>query len=204
MSPLTAPIGSRFPGLNPGNQFNYATRFAPGGQVSNLSAQRGRRRRQAPELRRPVAGGLRQPGRVQLRRQEPDPADRPVLAPPDLHPALPPRRRAGRGPREPDAGRALPALSGASLRQVPPGVHRHRPDRRNGPELRLDVQPGRLLDGRQYRPGRRLHPGDRRPRSRSTSTARTSPTSSGSSSSTSSSSRARPRACRSSRSTRQG
>ena len=37
MSPLTAPIGARFPGLNPGNQFNYATRFAPGGQVSNLS-----------------------------------------------------------------------------------------------------------------------------------------------------------------------
>lgn len=36
ISPLTAPINSRFPGLNPGNQFNYATRFAPGGQISNL------------------------------------------------------------------------------------------------------------------------------------------------------------------------
>jgi len=36
MSPRTAPIGAGFPGLNPGNQFTYATRFAPGGQISNL------------------------------------------------------------------------------------------------------------------------------------------------------------------------
>ncbi|WP_165244763.1 TolC family protein [Paludisphaera soli] len=35
-TPSTSPLGAGFPGLNPGNAFNYATRYAPGGQVSNL------------------------------------------------------------------------------------------------------------------------------------------------------------------------
>jgi hypothetical protein len=36
MSPQTPPIGAGFPGLSPNNSFNYNTRFAPGGQISNL------------------------------------------------------------------------------------------------------------------------------------------------------------------------
>jgi hypothetical protein len=36
-SPVTAPIGAGFPGVNPINQFLYQTRLAPGGQVSTLS-----------------------------------------------------------------------------------------------------------------------------------------------------------------------
>jgi hypothetical protein len=37
MSPLTAPLGSRFPGVVPANQFLYQTRVAPGGQISTLT-----------------------------------------------------------------------------------------------------------------------------------------------------------------------
>jgi hypothetical protein len=37
LSPLTAPIGARFPGVVPANQFIYQTRVAPGGQISTLN-----------------------------------------------------------------------------------------------------------------------------------------------------------------------
>jgi hypothetical protein len=37
MSPQTAPLGSRFPGVVPVNQFIYQTRVAPGGQISTLT-----------------------------------------------------------------------------------------------------------------------------------------------------------------------
>jgi len=37
LAPLTSPLGAGFPAGNPGNVFNYQTRYAPGGQFSNLS-----------------------------------------------------------------------------------------------------------------------------------------------------------------------
>lgn len=36
LSPSTSPLGAGFPALNPGNVFNYQTRYSPGGQVSAL------------------------------------------------------------------------------------------------------------------------------------------------------------------------
>ncbi len=37
MSPITSPNGAGFPGVSPINQFLYATRSAPGGQISSLT-----------------------------------------------------------------------------------------------------------------------------------------------------------------------
>ena len=76
----------------------YRTR-ATGTPTSTLNLGDGGRRRQAVHQRRPAPGRLRQPGRVQLHRQELDPADRAVVPAADPRPAVPPRRRPGRHAR---------------------------------------------------------------------------------------------------------
>src|SRR5262249_1140276 len=95
----------------------------------------------AVHVRRPAGGGHRQPDGLQLRRQQPQAADRPVVPALAVRPAVPPRRRPGRDARTPDPVRAPTGLRGPQPPPLAPAPHAPHPPR-PGPRAPPDTPQG--------------------------------------------------------------